>query len=496
MPGFTSPGLFFIGTVVPKEQWFLSRVFEGARHAGYTRFVEPAAGAFAMCGLARTVGWSTEQLDASDVSMLSAVLGAAAMGERVDALEIQLHEPVLAPFALDLGDPAHVLYAQMICRYLVKAHTVYWQEVVKDLLCRQEAILAELQQHLSRLHASLSGFRYRSYCMFQHLAEVLDDPTTIVSLNPPTMSSGFEKFYNTGGRLTWTEPTYGLFDPKTDLATLAEQCLGAKALVVLYEEQAVGQAHLPAVFARGGALKAKEDAGGIRTMAAYLSSNRPDEVEQLAQGRKIARREETGLAPAPHLTIIPPTHHPTEQSTVALVKLDGAQSFYYRQLWTHRFAGAQVPASGYGIVLDGYLCGVFAYDRSWLDRGEFGNMQKKQSLMLMYGSAARLPGYRLNRLLTKLALSVASVREFLDDLAMAKVTHLTTAQFSKYPESKEMRGMLTLAARKPIVHKFGLEKGFMLRYEAPLEPTTWQEAGQWWVKDERRYRTTQVKETA
>lgn len=385
MPGFTSPGLFFLGTVVPKEQWFLSRVFEGARHAGYTRFVEPAAGAFAMCGLARPVGWSTEQLDASDVSMLSAILGYAAMGRRVDALEIQLHEPVLAPLALDRGDPDHALYAQMICRYLIKAGRLYWREIVTDMVTRHESIVADIVTQLARLKEALYGFRYRSYCMFQHLTEVLDDPHTLISLNPPTMTSGFEKFYNTGGRMTWNEPTYRLFKPATDLPALADVCRDAKALVVFYEEQPVGGTHLPAVFGRGGALKNKADMASVRSMNAYLSSNRPDEVVALAEGRKIARRPELGLRPAAY-PIIPHTHVPTADSTITRVLLDKFQSLYYRQLWTHRFLSGGNMVNGVGILLDGYLAGVFAYDSSWLHNGRYG---KETSTRLLCNTGPR-----------------------------------------------------------------------------------------------------------
>lgn len=493
-PGFTSPGLFFIGTVVPKEMWFLKRVFEGARGAGYTTFVEPASGAFAMSGLARQVGWTQEQLDASDVSLLSAVIGYAAMGRRLDELEIAVTEPAVQD--LDMGDPAHVLYAQMVCRYQVKAEkTFYWREIVTDLLARREAVLADLQRQLSRARETLYGFRYRPLCMFQHLAEVLDNPQAFVSLNPPTHAGGWERFYNTGGRLTWKEPAYAFFDPAKDMAKIAEMVRDAKALVLLYEEVVYGQSVLPPVFARGAAMKAKTDVGAVRSMNTYLSANRPDEIEALANGRKIARKDAKGLQPSA-FPILPSDYAPNAASRVALVKLEEPQSSYYRQLWTHRFLGSSTAMNGLGLLLDGYLCGVFAYDRQWLDRGEFGRVQRESRLMLQYGSTPKLAGWRLNRLLTKVALSLDTMRQVLDDLAMVKVTHLCTAQFSKHPESKEMRGLMKLAARKEIRNKFGLDKGFMLRYQAPVESTTIQEAFQWWLKEELRYRSLKSPSTS
>jgi hypothetical protein len=752
MPGFTSPGLFFIGTVVPKEMWYLKRVFEGARDAGYTRFVEPAAGAFAMCGIARTVGWRPEQMDATDVALLSAILGHAANGEGVGALEIQIKDPEVEGLGLDLGDPAQALYAQMLCRYFVKAaRTMYWREIVTDLITRKDAVLKDLTAQLGRLTATLKGFRYRPLCMYAHLAEVLEDPQTFVSLNPPTHClapdhriltadlrwvrcgqlkvgerilafnenpgvhrqtqrrfevatilrsepeieecvrvtladgrsiictadhpwlaqpqtksdskrqwvearhlanrtrgriagrppwyvlqqfepweddrsyeagwlagildgegsvgyhecvracvtqacgpvaeqiasrflqlgikattrlrqpnsrhhkplvsidiaggtaqvlsalgrlrpsrlleqyqcdihrvaiqakpvivksvepigprpiqsitttsktyigegflmhncGGWERFYNTGGRLTWREPTYAFFNPHTDMVKLAAMIREAKALVLLYEEVGFGQSVLPAVFARGGAMKDKHDTGGVRSMATYLSSNRPDEIEALAAGRKIARREPENLRPT-NLPILPPTYEPIDASRVALVSLDAGQSAYYRQLWTHRFLGAVTPMNGLGLVLDGYLAGIFAYTRLGLDMGAFGKVAKEDALLLQCGVTPRLEGWRLGRLVTKLALSRAVLAQFLDDVALVRVTHIFTMQFTKYPEAKEMRGLMKLQVRQPFTNKWGLKKGFKLRYQAPIEATTMEEAYAWWIKDERRYRS-------
>jgi len=51
--------------------------------------------------------------------------------------------------------------------------------------------------------------------MWEHLKEVLDDPHALVIANPPTYFSGYEKFYDTQGKMTWKEPPYELFDPET-----------------------------------------------------------------------------------------------------------------------------------------------------------------------------------------------------------------------------------------------------------------------------------------
>ena len=75
MAMFQNPGAFFLGTLVPTEQKFLKVLLENARKNGYTKFVEPCAGAFAMSHLAVQAGFKPSQVEASDVSMFTSIMG-------------------------------------------------------------------------------------------------------------------------------------------------------------------------------------------------------------------------------------------------------------------------------------------------------------------------------------------------------------------------------------------------------------------------------------
>ena len=50
--------------------------------------------------------------------------------------------------------------------------------------------------------------------------------------------------------------------------------------------------------------------------------------------------------------------------------------------------------------------------------------------------------YRLNRLGTMLAQNVEVIDSFCTDLEKAKIKAIKTVQMTKYPESKEMRGIM------------------------------------------------------
>ena len=88
MAFFMDPGAMFLGCLGPSEQKFLVTLIETAAKSGYTRFVEPCAGTFAMANLAVQNGFKPEQIETSDVNMMSTVLGYAITGQSLESLEI------------------------------------------------------------------------------------------------------------------------------------------------------------------------------------------------------------------------------------------------------------------------------------------------------------------------------------------------------------------------------------------------------------------------
>ena len=63
MAFFMDPGAMFLGCLNGVEQKFLIELIKTARQSGYTRFVEPCAGTFAMANLAVQSGFKPEQIE-------------------------------------------------------------------------------------------------------------------------------------------------------------------------------------------------------------------------------------------------------------------------------------------------------------------------------------------------------------------------------------------------------------------------------------------------
>ena len=463
---FQNPGAFFLGTLVAQEQKFLKPLIENARKNGYTRFVEPCAGAFAMAHIAAQCGYKPEQIESSDVAMFTSIMGYAITGKSLEELEIKAYGFTDE----ELLDPAVALYAQLYLRTAKHAGQEYHYGIMRDLEYRKEEHIKNIREQLERAKQSLHGMDYRPLDMWEHLEECYDDPHCLVIANPPTYAAGFEKWYDTGGRMSWKEPRYGIFDPATGLTELYEKMKDAKCLLVCYEENAPDMTAGEPIFARYGVRD------GINV---YLTSNRPEEASALAEGKKVTRPNEGKLAPL-DCSILPRDYEITRKSRIQVVQIERQEAQYYRKLWTHNFVGSSAPIN-MAVLIDGKMAGVFGLDKSALTMGAFGT-RVSNAVFLMYGMTVPHKKYRLGRLVTMLAQNKPLIMNLCNDLEKEKAETLKTVQMTKYPEAKEMRGLMELTKRVP-----DKKMGFRLTYESPLVDRNAKQALKEWLGREERW---------
>lgn len=231
------PGAMFLGCLGPSEQKFLVTLIETAAKSGYTRFVEPCAGTFAMANLAVQNGFKPEQIETSDVNMMSTVLGYAITGQSLEPLEI--HAQGFSDE--ELLDPATALYAQLYLRTSKNAGNDYFYQILTDLRLRREEHIESINRQIEVIKNLLGGMSYRPLDMWEHLKEVLDDPHALVIANPPTYFSGYEKFYDTQGKMTWKEPPYELFDPETRTPAVLRPLHGCEGIGYLLPGEESGR---------------------------------------------------------------------------------------------------------------------------------------------------------------------------------------------------------------------------------------------------------------
>ncbi|MEV0755286.1 hypothetical protein [Streptosporangium sp. NPDC050280] len=441
MPGFAAPGVLFAGNSAAPDRAFYRQVFNALPTATYTRYVEVGVGSFAATLVAANASIPTTCMETSDVTLYTAIVGTLVSGGDLAALQITLDgELVPIPDADPVDQAAHLLYVHWLTRMQAKPEVDYWQSLVIDIVDRADEHRAHLRDSLKGLADRLPGVRFRPQCMWDHIAQVADDPGTIIVAAPPTYKSGFEKFFDTGGRIEWAEPTYSVFDPDTDMQRLADDMEGKAALLMFLQEDRTGQAaHPRPVFAH------PLGPGSC----AYVISNRPDEIFTYTGGPKVALGAPRSYHPAP-LPIIPPDHEVTATSTIQLIPVKGSECDYYRNLWMHRISSS---TGSYNVLvaIDGYAAGVIGYGAETMTRPfPHGKSRWQSHLLLRFAFGAPTLTQRLTRLVTMLALRRDTAKLVFvgqSSILLAASHGLVTVEMTRHPEVKGLRGLMTLEKR-------------------------------------------------
>lgn len=441
MPGgFASPGILFLSTWDSPERSFCKQVFEGLRGRGYTRYVEPCAGAFAMPIVARAAGWRPEQMECSDVNLFSAIVGTTLSGGKGVGGDFADLGVLLDGQAVDIPDGsraergAYLLWLQLLTRMQCRPDVEYWRALVTDLTERRDEHIADIAKKLAGLEARIGGMQFRPEDCWEHIKAVADDPHTVISINPPSYASGFERFFDTDGRLTWDEPHYAIWQPDVDLYRLSDYMEDKAALFVGQQQRVPGESsHKRPVFARH--LSPGQNV--------YIVSNRPEEIFEITGGPRVMPRKAGEITPA-NFPPISMDHEVTPKSTVELLPVKANVADYYRGLWMHRLAAS--PGSYNMLVaVDGKAAGVLGYSIDPLVRPYSLESKWERHLLMRFAFGAPHNVLRLTRLATMLTLQRRTAQATLGPNAaiwLAASAGVITVEYTKRDEAKGLRGLM------------------------------------------------------
>lgn len=409
--------------------------------------------------VAAAAGWPGSRMEASDTSLFSSAVGMMLAGRDLHELGLTVDgEVVKLPDTGGVDQAAYVLWKQLLTRIEAKPDAEYWRNMVHDIVSRQEEHREALAVDLRKFMDKLGGMNYEPMDLFTHIEQVMDDPHTVVSINPPTYFKGFERFFDTKGRLTWNEPPYEPFDPVEGNHKLTDMMRGKKALLVAQQQKDPGDcSHERPVFARHLSFG----------QYVYIHSNRPDEVFDITGGPKVSTRNSMSLTPA-DCPILPYDHEVTDESVIGLHPINAAVADYYRGLWMHRL-NADPGSLNVLVTVDGHAAGVIGYSASTIQTPY--QLKWAQMLLLRFAFGAPHQSLRLTRLVTALALNkptTSVVRTATNSMALEASDGLVTVEFTRFSEAKGLRGLMKLQDRQPHTD------GFKLVYTAPWthdEPT-------------------------
>lgn len=447
-------GDIFLGVTPAGIRQYMRQAFTAAR-AQYTRVVLPCAGRFTVAEAAIDAGWKAVQIETSDVSLFSSVLGYACAGKPLAELGIAFHGELEF---LNKCSASHlagaVLYGMKVCQLSPKK---YFEATIRKELLREPHVHIEaMQAQVEELKKRLGGIQYAIEDVRAHCARASADPSAIIYVNPPGFAKGYAKMFDTKGAITWADPKIPEFDAKADRAALYDLLMPAPALVYVFrsKQPEPGVAD-KAVFAL--ARNANRD---------FVLCNRPEQARVM-----VASRKPTPVAPA-KIPFLPEGHTMTAESRIWFAKIEKAKALYYRDLFAHKLAATR--AEQYFVALcDGHLMAVFGMFFSEVMRNQSGTVYE------VFGFTAPNKRYpRINHLFMASLVSEDARKFFTAECkGVRDVDRFQTTCISTTPEQKSHR-----STGLKLISKEQREDGrFKLVYAGGFRPFTMRQTIERWL---------------
>ncbi len=452
------PGQLFLGSTPAPIRSYLQDLF-GSALSRYERLVIPCAGKLAVAEVAVAAGWPANRIDCSDVSLFSAVIGYHCSGQPIKSLGV-----TCSSLDIDVTDAAEILYAMKVLNVRAHGTTYRDKQLLRELERGRDAAVLSLRDSLKVLGEVLAGVSYQNADMMNEVHRVLDDKKTLLYVNPPAYSRGYEKMFDTAGALTWDEPPYTQWKPKKHGGVLWQRLKTAEALSLLYHHHArlEDEDRQHSVFAL--------EKGWDKTR--HLVCNRPKEARRLA--RPSAKPRAPTAVRSAGKPVFAYRDEVTPETTIEFQRVDRDVAMYYRDLWAHRL-GVTNAEHSFLMLLDGKVASVVGVKTDTFRR--FQNLY----LFEQYGFSPPHERFRLNRLLMMCVTSSALLDLIpkTGHLAVRTPVGIKTTCLTQWPELKTNRGIMKLVSRK--VWGNGM---YHLSYEAEFVVRSFEEVLKLWLEKE------------
>lgn len=449
--------LLFAGVTTSPAREFVAEQIDAKKHK---RVVLPCVGRWAVPTAAVARGVKPSQIEASDLSLFSTLVGYLA-DPRHDVDELGIVVP--APFDRFTREPKDAVEFAAGVMLAIKMMTtppknVYAIEFRREVWARANAYRETLASELREQVDLLRGCRYDVLdvrAVFESLAND-DDAGTFAYVNLPGYEGGYTKMYGAAEEQLWTPslPT-SEFSPSEALPTL-DKVTGKQPLVCAYIHH--GDEQMPDGWHKVMAIAAATD------RVDYIVSNHD------VKSRTSVTRFTDGTAK--RMPIFDDTCEIRPDSVISFVNVDKHTGLHYRDLFVHRLG--QTRAEKYVLMLiDGRVvtsCGLLLRDVV---------LGKTDYLAEVYGISVTSKRYSRLGKLFMLALTSGDFRQWclaeMPQIHMSDLRGIQTASPALHHEGKTDRGVLKLVRRIPL--KNG---GFQLLYRGEFRDDTWADVMSTW----------------
>jgi len=420
----------FLGNTPSIQRVWLFNALNRFRSRGVEKVFELCCGQFPLTKLAIEAGYEKTNLEASDISLFSSLLGYLYSGQPIESLPFTMSPEVQAGLNPKWTQTRKVAYLMYVMRMATMPEKFrHQQSAKKHLTLTKDSQIDNLERQLEQYRAYYSGIHYSVGDMRGFIDRKYEDPEkTLVIINPPAFKGGYERMFDFKEKLSYNSGVAN-FDFNSEYRALWEKSLENDATFIWYRfKSAAGFDPKYVLFGREYKLDHHD----------YWMCSKP---ERLESPKILVKKKAPAFKPLRGAMIVPQDYKITENTKVTFKRVKAEVGLYYRDLWAHKM-GVTSAEHYFLMLMDGMVfgtVGIHAADISSL---------KSDTVHEVFGFDCPIENEPKSHRLLMLSITT---QEFADMLANGRknnrifeIKYFQTTCLSKYRKMKGNNGILAV----------------------------------------------------
>lgn len=467
-------GTIFLGVSKAVQKKFYLSVLRSLKPQ-YPRVSIPCVGTFALVDVALQAGFKPEEIECSDVSMFSSVLGYVFSGKPLSELSFRVPQEYEEEYAGRKSDGERAAFLLWLMRGLQIRQEVFYENVVFEYLMQdKEEIIADLEKKIAERAKRYAGIQYK----MRDLREVVSAPApgTVFLVHAPAYSKGYAKQFKFEEVFEWA------FDaPEFDFAKEFPKQYEASRNKA--EEMWIWSSYDHTNGVPKSDVFFCEEVG--KAKYEYFCVTRPQDLDKHPLKNGVAYRRHKPVK-AMQIPIVPKSYSITKDTKITCLNISGEEALYYRDLWAHKM-GTTKAERYYLMCLDGMAFGVTGVMLGKVHR------LAEEDVLEVFGFDQPIDAHPMAHKLFMMLLVSMEFKRILDNSSKVNRIHelkgFKTACITKYRKLKSSTGLLKLTRREKLPS--GMYK---LMYHTPFYKRSFQETLTEWLAHEKEWERPDARE--
>lgn len=341
-------GSIFLGNTPSDQRKFIKNILSSLKDRA-DRLIIPCCGQFAIASAGVDAGWKPEQIETSDISLFTNLLGYYYSGKSFKDLPI-IYESGELKRAVDQADTeeeaiAEILLAIKICQ--LRLDVYYEAQYYQEIMGRRNHYKKMLVDKMKAAKEQLGGLKYEIRDLRDYF--VPGSSNEVVIINPPAFKNGYTKMFK-HEIVVKQDIQISEFQFDKEYIDLFERSKKLGQIWLWYRYKEVQD------FSCDEVLFGKEY---TTERTDYWITSTPDLLQKhgLELKKHLVKKMPGKQSPSKHKIF---DGEITPESEIRFVQCTAETAIYYRDLWAHKM-GSTSAEMYYLITIDGMVVGACGF---------------------------------------------------------------------------------------------------------------------------------------